>query len=621
MTDIASSFVNPRASRTGAPDKALEAVALEHTSECHVLIDADGIVRWTSPAVRAVLGYDGDEIDGYSLASIVHPEDSDRWHEAFHGLVQETGHRRRIQFRARHADGAWRWVEAVSTNMVDEPGVEGVFATLVDVSSRVTAKRRLARSERRLRSIVSSAGDVIAILDEQGRIDYITPTVATLLARSTSMVRQDIIAIVHPDDLAAMSELFAAALADPGTTQGPTDLRLLRGDGSWVTVEALFTDYRQDPIVRGVVLNARDVTMRRLAEREKQENQSILDALIEMAPIGIFLADSKGNWTYANARIAAELGVARDSLLGMGWTTLFDPETAERVRDIIEAWDEESPLVIEVSTRDEADPRELRATMSVPSFAGHKFGVVGTVEDVTNRRAADEMLVEGAALGSIAGVVGSAAHDLYNLLASIGMHVGLLEQEPAETFRLKAAEDAVDRAFNITEDLMAMSRPGRGRVAPVEVGAMLADLTEMLRVLVDHQADLVFEDRSGAQLAAADRSGLERVITNLVVNGRDAVAPRGTIRVEVEVVEVADDEVAEGGSAGRHVAVHVIDDGCGVPDDVKPRMFEPYFTTKDNGNGIGLAASRRNVRTWGGDIRFASTEGEGTTMTVLLPAV
>ncbi|MFT5204222.1 MAG: PAS domain S-box-containing protein [Candidatus Aldehydirespiratoraceae bacterium] len=607
------------APRASFVPSAIAAATLEHAGEFHVLSDANGQMIWVSESVRSVLGYEPSEYLNVASWTHVHPDDVDRWQHTFEELVEEIGGRRRLQFRSQHADGTWRWVENVATNLLDRPGVEGIVTTVRDVTSRVSAKRRHSQSERRLRSIVSSASDIIAILDERGTIDYITPTVATILQQSSTALQEDWMSYVHPDDLGAMQGLFSLALEEPGVTQGPMDMRLLRGDGEWTVVEALITDYRSDPIVRGIVLNARDVTARREVEAEKEANQTIFNALVEMAPIGIFLADLDNKWSYVNARIAADFGVEPESLRGTGWMALFDAADVVRVRSELALWDGSSALVTELRTRTSPDARELRLTMSRPSSDGSSYGMVGTLEDVTDRRAVDDMLVEGAALGSVADVVGSAAHDLHNLLASIGMQLGLLDPATVEGVRVQAAEEAIDRACNIAEDLMEMSRPSRGRVHPLEIGPIVGDLANMLRVLVDHHADLTFEDRSDGLSVAADRSGVERIVTNLVVNARDAVEPRGKIRIEVTAVVIDEADIYEGGRAGEHVAISVMDNGCGIPAAFRDRVFEPHFTTKEDGNGIGLAASRRNVRIWAGDLRFSSEEGRGTTFTLLLP--
>lgn len=599
---------------------AIIAAALDHASEFHQLTDAHGELMWVSPAVRAVLGYSQDEFMSIPDWSLVHPDDVERVRRINAELALDAESRRRVRYRARHADDSWRWVEAVVSNMLSRAGVEGIVTTIRDITSQVVAKRRLSQSERRLRSIVSSAGDVIVILDEMGSIEYITPTVATLLQRSAALMQDDWVRYVHPDDLESMGEVFRKALDDPGVTKGPTDLRMLRGDGEWLMFEALFTDYRTDPIVRGIVLNARDVTERRRAEASERANQTLFNALVEMAPVGIFLADADGEWTYANARISSDFEVEASELLGTGWRQLFDAADVVRLHSELARWDGQGRYVTELRTRRSPNVRELRLTLSRPKSVDGELGAVGTLEDVTSRRGLDEMLLDGAALGSVAGVVGSAAHDLHNLLASIGFQLGLLALPADEGERVSAANEAIDRACDITEDLMAMSRPSRSRVAALDVGDVIEGLSDMLRVVVEHAADLDFSADLDGLVAAADRSGLERVVTNLVVNARDAVEPRGKIAVSVSRAEMGDDR-PENLEAGSYVAIAVTDNGCGIPDMFLNRMFEPYFTTKEDGNGIGLAASRRTIRGWGGDIGVDSTEGSGTTMTVYLPMI
>ena len=208
--------------------------------------------------------------------------------------------------------------------------------------------------------------------------------------------------------------------------------------------------------------------------------------------------------------------------------------------------------------------------------------------------------------------LGSVAHDLHNLLASVGFQLDLLDPLEEDVDRITAAQDAIDRACEITERLMAIARPVPSERGPVAVGALIARLTDMLRVLIEHRADLTYVDNTTGQMAMAGRIGLERVVTNLVVNARDAVEPGGEIAVRVDPLE------RDGGAS---LAITVADNGCGIPEAVLDRMFEPYVTTKRNGNGLGLATSHRIVRGWGGDIGVATREGEGTTMTVYLPVV
>ena len=213
------------------------------------------------------------------------------------------------------------------------------------------------------------------------------------------------------------------------------------------------------------------------------------------------------------------------------------------------------------------------------------------------------VIVEGLGLGSV-------AHDLHNLLASVGFQLGLLDPSEEDVDRIAAAHEAIDRACEITDRLMAISRPMPGERGPVAVGPLIARLADMLRVLIEHRAGLTYVDNAAGQMVMADRIGLERVVTNLVVNARDAVEPGGEIIVRVDPRE------RDGGAS---LAITVTENGCGISKAVLDRMFEPYVTTKRTGTGLGLAASLRIVRGWGGDIGVDTQEGEGTTMTVYLP--
>ena len=342
MTDVTSRAMGNEL-RPNLMARAITEATLEHASEFHLLADPRGEALWVAPAVTSVLGYQVEEFLAMPAWSLVHPDDVERVRRVHAELALDEGGRRRAQYRCRHADDSWRWVEVVSSNLLTRPGVEGIVTTMRDVTSRVIAKRRLSQSERQLRSIVSSAGDIIAILDDRGQIEYITPTVAALLQRSAREVSESWGDFVHPDDLDSLAELFKEALEDPGVTQGPVDMRLLGGDGEWVTVEALFTDYRTDPIVRGIVLNARDVTERRRIEASERNNQRIFNTLVEMAPVGIFLTDARGDWTYVNNRITADFGVAGSAMLGGGWKDRFDAADVVR-RPVVAREDDERVL-------------------------------------------------------------------------------------------------------------------------------------------------------------------------------------------------------------------------------------------------------------------------------------
>ena len=157
---------------------------------------------------------------------------------------------------------------------------------------------------------------------------------------------------------------------------------------------------------------------------------------------------------------------------------------------------------------------------------------------------------------------------------------------------------------------MAIARPVPSERGPVAVGPLIARLTDMLRVLIEHRASLTCVDNTTGQMVMADRIGLERVVTNLVVNARDAVEPGGEIAVRVDSRER---------NGGASLAITVADNGCGIPESVLDRMFEPYVTTKRNGTGLGLALVKGVIEAHDGAIQCVTSPLGGARFEIRIP--
>jgi len=592
------------------PDGRLASAMDSQSHEFRMIHDSDLRCTWVSASVEPVLGYRPDSFMNRSLRTTVDPDDCSTVMSGVRGLLEEPGGRCRLQFRLRHADGEWRRIEWVADNLLTEGGI---VSTLRDVSAHSEARSRLKESERRLRSIISSAGDMVLLLERSGRINYVTPTATVLLGRSPTFVKREWMSLVHPDDNMGLTRLFNDSKLDPGNTAGPADVRLRSFDGTWLTFEIRITDFTRDPVIRAIVANVRDVSRHRQVEEESRRNRQLFTELVDMAPVGIFLADRVGDWTYANAAIRREFGLKSSGIAGLGLSRLFGTEDSRRLSADFASWDGEGYFSAELTKPTSGGLSRYRVTMTRP-FGG---GIVGNIENVTSRRELEENLINNAALGSLADVVGSAAHDIHNILSSIGFQVEMVSRE-AEPDRVSAIGDAIDRACDITTDLMSMSRPRRRLSSGIDVRPVVDGMASMLAALAEPKAQLSIAYETSDTTACFDEHGLTRVLTNLVINSRDAVGPSGRIRVTVSEVQVGQFDPLVLCNPGRYVAISVRDNGCGIPGAVIDRVFEPYFTTKSDGNGIGLAASRRNVRTWGGDIAVESTEGKGTTVTVLL---
>jgi signal transduction histidine kinase len=219
-----------------------------------------------------------------------------------------------------------------------------------------------------------------------------------------------------------------------------------------------------------------------------------------------------------------------------------------------------------------------------------------------------------AAIGKMAAMI---THEVRNPLSSIGLNTELLEEELGDDKTsddarqlLRAIHREVDRLTAITEEYLAFARLPKPKVARESVNALATQLAEFVREdLAAKQVVLVLQLATGEPMALVDAAQLRQCLINLVRNATDAVIAKGGGRVMLRTKR-----------ADARVVIEVEDEGTGIAPDVQARMFDPFFSTKEGGSGLGLALTQQIVKDHGGDLGVASTVGRGTTFTVSVPA-
>jgi signal transduction histidine kinase len=247
--------------------------------------------------------------------------------------------------------------------------------------------------------------------------------------------------------------------------------------------------------------------------------------------------------------------------------------------------------------------------------------------DVTERQAAEAQLRHAQKMETIGQLAGGIAHDLNNILTAILGFAELITDQigPDKPIGpdLREIVAAGRRGAALTRKLLAFSRKQSLQRAPVSLTGMVAGIEPMLaRLMGEHVA---IETRLDPAIPAvvADLAELEQVLTNLVVNARDAMGERGVIAVATYRATLDEERASElHVSPGTWAALEVVDTGSGMTPAVQARIFEPFYTTKEHGRGtgLGLAAVRRIVTQLGGTIHVASEVGRGSSFTVYLPA-
>lgn len=237
-------------------------------------------------------------------------------------------------------------------------------------------------------------------------------------------------------------------------------------------------------------------------------------------------------------------------------------------------------------------------------------------------REAREALEVSRRMDAVGRLAAGLAHDLNNVLGAVSDAAASLRASGAAPEGVDLVEAASSRASQMARRLLSLARTPEVATEPIDVLELLRRFVPFLRRMLDPGVTLSLELAAGAMHVVADPGELERVVMNLVLNARDAVGRPGriTLRAHPDELSVLD-AAAAGLSAGPYLRIDLRDDGCGMSEDVRARIFEPLFTTKpgDSGTGLGLANVWSSVRSAGGIVRVESASGEGSTFTVLLP--
>ncbi|HEX6276921.1 MAG TPA: ATP-binding protein [Polyangiaceae bacterium] len=386
---------------------------------------------------------------------------------------------------------------------------------------------------------------------------------------------------------------------------------------------------------RTLALNAelsREIEARKRSQESLRHSECMQRALVESLGEGVGVFDAQDRFVFANQALATTLGLPRDELLNETFPGLLteesrralavaSPNIGERRSYEVALERNGSTLLLVTETRFEPSGSRDRLTLRVVRDLTDRV--------VTERRQRDleRELQRSQALQSLAVMAGGVAHDFNNLLCGV---VG-----NADVARRKVPSDAPPMLSRCLTEIMTFAKEaaqlskqmlayaGRRSLAieALEINAELSAALRLLHATVESKAHLVLELREGLSPVGADPFQLRQVVTNLILNALDAMeGTRGTLTLRTESLRLEPpDHEPYGVGAGDYVKVTVSDTGPGIRPEARERLFEPFFSTKGAGRGMGLAAAAGIVRAHRGWLGIEETSPRGTRFGVLLP--
>ncbi len=271
----------------------------------------------------------------------------------------------------------------------------------------------------------------------------------------------------------------------------------------------------------------------------------------------------------------------------------------------------------------------LHRGLAIQDASGRAYRMAGSIGNITKRRLAEDGLREAQKMEAVGVLAGGIAHEFNNLLVGISgfANLGVADVDDREQTLLcfEQVLKAAGRAENLTRDLLDFSR--RQAIKPtlvlVDLNEVIADIADLVRTYLGESVTLLVEPADRPVYACVDPAQIEQVITNLAINGRDAMPDGGVLTVGTEITGLDADERARHpeGKDDVYACIFLSDTGSGIPEPVLNHMFEPFFTTKEagKGTGLGLSVVYGIVQQAGGFIDVESVLGAGSTFSILLP--
>ncbi len=530
----------------------------------------------------------------------------------------------------------------VTPEMTDAGEVQTVLCIATDITALKRTEARLRASEERLR-LATRAADVgvwewnvrtgeITWDAEMFRLYGVAPTPAGLVRYDTWS------GAVLPDDLPAQEAVLQDTVRRLGSSKRV--FRIRRPDGAVRHIEAAET-VRTDAAGRAerVVGTNVDVTARVRAEEQLRESEGRFRAFLDHTPAVAWIKGPDGRHQFVSRRMAELFGGA-DRWLGRTDEEVLPAAVAavtadhdRRVRDT------RAPLEVleDVPTADGVVRPWLVVKFPIPHADG-SASAGGIALDLSEQRKAEEekrrtekRLYEAIKLESLGVLAGGIAHDFNNLLTGILGYTSLAQMDLADGRvaavggYLRHAEAAAARAADLCQQMLAYSGRGQFQVKAVSLNRLVEEMAALLQTSISKKAVLRYLLASDGPVVQADVTQLRQVVMNLITNASDAIGDRsGVITVSSGAIDADARYLADVGAPHlpprRYAYLEVSDTGCGMSEEVQARIFEPFFSTKTTGRGLGLSAIQGIVRGHDGWVKVYSAPGRGTTFKVLLPS-
>jgi PAS domain S-box-containing protein len=416
---------------------------------------------------------------------------------------------------------------------------------------------------------------------------------------------------------------------ETGETERSAEVRfeLMGGLERWFSTTKTPVSAPEDP--RCCLTIAVDVSDQHNTREALRNSELRLRTILDAQTSKVVHMDTEMRILWPNLAACKDAGVDRDTIIGKHCHEIWKARATACTNCPVQAAIETGkPQMCQKRSQDGRTWRLIGSP--VYDDAGRIVSAVEIAEDITERHSIEEQLRQAQKMESLGTLAGGIAHDFNNILSAILGYADLALAEAAGDAKLsdylREIHDAGDRATDLVRQILTFSRRGTTELKPLMIDLIIKEALKLLRSTLPSTIDIVQRVSPNLDPILADPTQIHQIIMNLCTNASHAMTPAGgQLSVTLEQKELGADFFRRFVDAqpGSYLQLCVRDTGCGMTPEIMAAIFDPYFTTKDlgEGTGLGLAVVHGIVKEYGGDIRVRSKPEQGTTFELYFPTI
>jgi len=589
------------------------------------IANTEGYFLKVNQTWQATLGYTEAELLAIPFLTLIHPVDLASTQVEIERQKAGKTTKRFIN-RYRCKDGAYRWLEWNSSTFVGRSGL--LFAVARDITERKEAEEALAKQK----FLMEKSQEIGRIgtweLDlVENRLVWTDENYRLFgLPEGSVVTYETFMEIVHPDDREYVHRKWQSALSG-----NPYDIehRVLLGDQvKWIREKAeIQRDIDGRPLI--AIGFAQDISERKQAEATLRESEERNRQIIHSSMDGFWRVNSQLRFVEVNEAYCSMSGYSANELRALTVRDLeaseSPSEVAERTRRIIEKG---SDRFFSKHRRKDASLFDVEVSIQYrPGDDSGEFAVF--LRDVTEQRRLESQLRQVQKMEAIGTLAGGIAHDFNNILGAILGYTEMAKEDSEPGSRASNQLDKVieagNRAAGLVKQILAFSRQAISEPVPINPEHIIKEVIKLLRPSLPSTIAITQQLAHPVRNITADPTQVHQIVMNLCTNAFHAMEKTGgTLDISLENRELATQDIQPYPDAkpGKFVVLSISDTGPGIPSEIRDRIYDPYFTTKEvgKGTGMGLAIVHGIATSLGGFVTCESTLGQGTVFRTFLPA-